>query len=98
MVPQRRELTVMFSDLVGFTGVAERLGAARTAAVLSRYLGAMTEALQEHGATLDKYLSGPKALVRFTEAEGADLHCEPKTPALRAQRIFDWLDATLPGA
>src|SRR4051812_16163188 len=43
-------------------------------------------------------LTGPKALVRFTEAEGADLHCEPKTPALRAQRIFDWLDATLPGA
>jgi hypothetical protein len=40
-------------------------------------------------------LSGPKALVRFTAAEGADLHCEPKAPALRAQRIFDWLDATL---
>jgi dienelactone hydrolase len=40
-------------------------------------------------------LPGPKVLVRFTEAEGADLHCEPKAPALRAQRIFDWLDATL---
>jgi hypothetical protein len=40
-------------------------------------------------------LPGPKALVQFTAAEGGDLHCEPKTPALRAQRIFDWLDATL---
>jgi hypothetical protein len=40
-------------------------------------------------------LPGPKALVQFTAAEGADLHCEPKAPALRAQRIFDWLDATL---
>jgi hypothetical protein len=40
-------------------------------------------------------LTGPKTLVRFTVAEGGDLHCEPKTPALRAQRIFDWLDATL---
>ena len=40
-------------------------------------------------------LPGPKALVRFTAAEGADLHCEPKAPGLRAQRIFDWLDATL---
>src|SRR6185503_13599116 len=29
MAPQRRELTVMFSDVVGFTAAAERLGAAR---------------------------------------------------------------------
>ena len=40
-------------------------------------------------------LNGPKTLVRFTAAEGGDLHCEPKAPGLRAQRIFDWLDATL---
>jgi hypothetical protein len=40
-------------------------------------------------------LPGPKALVPFTRAEGADLHCERKAPGLRAQRIFDWLDATL---
>ena len=40
-------------------------------------------------------LPGPKTLVTFTAAEGADLHCEPKAPGLRAQRIFDWLDATL---
>ncbi|MBV9543255.1 MAG: prolyl oligopeptidase family serine peptidase, partial [Chloroflexi bacterium] len=40
-------------------------------------------------------LPGPKTLVAFTRAEGADLHCEPKAPGLRAQRIFDWLDATL---
>jgi hypothetical protein len=37
----------------------------------------------------------PKTLVRFSAAEGGDLHCEPKAPGLRAQRIFDWLDATL---
>ena len=40
-------------------------------------------------------LPGPKELVRFTAAEGADLHCEPKTPGLRARRIFDWLDSVL---
>ena len=40
-------------------------------------------------------LPGKKVLVPFTRAEGADLHCEPKAPGLRAQRIFDWLDATL---
>ena len=40
-------------------------------------------------------LPGAKTLVSFTRAEGADLHCEPKAPGLRAQRMFDWLDDTL---
>ncbi len=40
-------------------------------------------------------LPGPKTLMTFTAAEGADLHCEPKALGLRAQRFFDWLDATL---
>ena len=40
-------------------------------------------------------LTSPKTLVKFTAAEGADLHCEPKALGLRAQRFFDWLDATM---
>jgi len=40
-------------------------------------------------------LQGPKTLLKFSAAEGADLHCEPKALGLRAQRIFDWLDQTL---
>jgi class 3 adenylate cyclase/CHASE2 domain-containing sensor protein len=56
MVPQKRELTVLFTDLAGFTTIAERLGSIRTAEVLATYLGAMTDILQSSGATLDKYL------------------------------------------
>jgi hypothetical protein len=44
---------------------------------------------------LAQMVDGPTALLRFTAEEGADGHCEPKTPALRAQRIFDWLDEQL---
>ncbi|HWV35909.1 MAG TPA: hypothetical protein VNZ55_09750, partial [Thermomicrobiales bacterium] len=40
-------------------------------------------------------IQSPKALLTFTAAEGADLHCEPKALGLRSQRIFDWLDETL---
>lgn len=40
-------------------------------------------------------LPGPKALVAFTAAEGADQHCEPMARALVEQRMFDWLDETL---
>jgi hypothetical protein len=34
-------------------------------------------------------------LMAFTAAEGADGPCEPRAPALRVQRIFDWLDEQL---
>jgi hypothetical protein len=34
-------------------------------------------------------------LLPFTAEEGADGHCEPRAPALRAERVFDWLDEQL---
>lgn len=37
-------------------------------------------------------LKCPKELVKFTEAEGANFHCEPKAKMLWEQRIFDRLD------
>jgi hypothetical protein len=37
-------------------------------------------------------VDAPVTLVEFTAEEGADGHCEPRAPVLRAQRIFDWLD------
>jgi hypothetical protein len=40
-------------------------------------------------------LPGAKVLVLFTQAEGADLHCEPMARSLLEQRMFDWLDDIL---
>jgi dienelactone hydrolase len=40
-------------------------------------------------------LPGPRQLVPFTAAEGADRHCEPMARSLLEQRLFDWLDDTL---
>jgi class 3 adenylate cyclase/CHASE2 domain-containing sensor protein len=56
MTPQRRELSIMFCDVTGFTAIAERLGAEGTARFLSTYLGRMTDTLLRHNATIDKYL------------------------------------------
>ncbi len=40
-------------------------------------------------------LKGPKKLVPFSEADGADLHCEVKGTGIRDLRVFNWLDETL---
>jgi hypothetical protein len=39
-------------------------------------------------------LNCPKTIISFTAAEGGDLHCEPKSPLVRDQRVFDWLETT----
>jgi hypothetical protein len=36
-------------------------------------------------------------VVKFTEAEGADGHCQPLARTLTHERVFDWLDAKLAG-
>jgi pimeloyl-ACP methyl ester carboxylesterase len=40
-------------------------------------------------------LTSPKKLMPFSEADGADLHCEPKGTGLRDLRVFNWLDEIL---
>jgi len=40
---------------------------------------------------LHDLLPGPRELVRFTAAEGASRHCEPRGLAARDTRVFDWL-------
>jgi len=56
MRPQRRELTIMFSDVAAFTTLAERLGTEGIGKFLRVYLREMTDILQANRATLDKYL------------------------------------------
>lgn len=40
-------------------------------------------------------VGGPSELVAFTEAEGADFHCQPMARLLTDARMFAWLDAAL---
>jgi len=51
-----RNVTLMFTDIRGFTNLAERLPPDALAQALGRYLDAMTEAIRETGGTIDKYI------------------------------------------
>jgi adenylate cyclase len=52
----QREGTVMFSDLRGFTSVAESLTPAQVIDVLNHYLSEMSDAILDHGGTLVAYM------------------------------------------
>ena len=51
-----RELTVMFSDIRGFTTMSEKLSPEGLTQFLNEYLTPMTEILIAHEGTLDKYM------------------------------------------
>ena len=54
--PRKTEITVMFSDVRGFTTISEKLDAQELAALLNEYLTEMTEIVFRHNGTLDKYI------------------------------------------
>ncbi|MGB6430807.1 MAG: adenylate/guanylate cyclase domain-containing protein [Candidatus Acidiferrales bacterium] len=54
--PRRTEITVMFSDVRGFTTISEKLDAQELAALLNQYLNDMTRIVFDRGGTLDKYI------------------------------------------
>jgi adenylate cyclase len=54
--PRKTEITVMFSDIRGFTTISEKLDAQELAQLLSQYLTSMTKIVFAHSGTLDKYI------------------------------------------
>ncbi|HVO15125.1 MAG TPA: adenylate/guanylate cyclase domain-containing protein [Alphaproteobacteria bacterium] len=53
---ERRELTVLFSDIRGFSGIAERMSPERLVGFMTDYLSAMTEIVLDERGLLDKYI------------------------------------------
>jgi adenylate cyclase len=54
--PRKTEITVMFSDVRGFTTISEKLDAQELAALLNEYLTDMTRIVFQFNGTLDKYI------------------------------------------
>ena len=90
----RRELTIYFSDLAGFTSISERIDANRLVPLLNTYLTAMTDIILGSGGTLDKYEGD--AIIAFwnaplnlpdhaTRAVRAAIACQAKLGEMREQ-------------
>lgn len=83
---EKRELTIMFTDLAGFSTFSERLGPVELTALLNDYLSEMTDIILDEGGTLDKYEGD--AIIAFWNAplEQSDHAARACRAALRCQR------------
>lgn len=53
---ENKELTVLFSDIRGFTSISESMSAPEIKEILDRYLTPMTQTIFEFHGTIDKYI------------------------------------------
>ncbi len=82
---EKREMTVLFSDLRGFTSFSEKLKPEELVSVLNDYLSAMTSIVFEYDGVLDKYMGD--AVMAFWNAPMDDAdHAEHAARAALAMR------------
>lgn len=70
MEGQAKELTVLFSDVRGFTSISEGLDPRELSDLMNTYLTAMTRVIHQHRGTIDKYMGD--AIMAFWGAPLAD--------------------------
>ena len=88
---QKRDLSIFFSDLQGFTSISEVLTPEDLTLLLNDYLSAMTDIIEEEGGTIDKYEGD--AIIAFWNAplEQPDHAVRAVRSALRCQARLDEL-------
>ena len=93
---ENRDLTLLFCDIRGFTGLSESMEATELTVFLNNFLTPMTDVLMKNGATIDKYMGD--AIMAFWNAP-IDIPDHRKRAAesvLMMLEELEKLNATLP--
>ncbi len=85
---ERKELTVLFSDIRGFSAFAEGMGPEALASFLGEYLTPMTELVLESGGTLDKYIGDAVMAIWAAPIDVPDHAARACEVALRMQETL----------
>lgn len=78
---EHREITVMFTDIAGFSTLSEHMPAAETAAMLNEHFAILVECIEADGGTVDKYIGD--SVMAFWEPDDTGVNVDR---AIRAAR------------
>lgn len=87
---EKRDMTVLFSDIRGFTTLSERMSPEALASFINEYLSPMTAIVFEEKGTLDKYIGD--ALMAFWNAP-LDVPDHPLRACRAAVKMLEKLDS-----
>ena len=89
--PEPRLVTILFSDIVGFTQLSNTLRSRRVAELLNEYLETMTHAIFNNGGTVDKFM-GDAVLALFGAPEEMSPNEQVKRAIAAARQMYQDLD------
>lgn len=92
---EEREVTLLFTDVRGFTSLSEKLRPEQVVALLNRYFTPMTACIRDNEGTLDKFIGD--AIMAFWNAplDVADHPARAVRTALRMQELLRELNISL---
>ncbi|MFB2878279.1 response regulator [Floridanema aerugineum] len=89
--PEPKLVTILFSDIVGFTQLSNTLRSRRVAELLNEYLDYMTRAVFANGGTVDKFM-GDAVLAMYGAPEELTPNEQVKRAIATARQMHRYLD------
>jgi adenylate cyclase len=93
---ETREVTVFFSDLAGFSAIAENMPPDHLMSLMNEYLSDMTDVIEAHGGYVDKYIGDSIVAVFGAPADDPDHAGNAARAALDCCARLADLNATSP--
>ena len=83
VTPETRNVTVLFTDIAGFTSIGERLTAEQLSAFLNRHFTMLAGYIEAEGGTIDKYI-GDSIMAFWNAPDDQPDHADRALRAARA--------------
>ncbi len=87
----KKNITIMFSDIEGFTSISEKMKAEKLVVFINNYLSIMTSIVLKHSGTLDKYLGDSLMAFWGAPLDVANKELEACRTAIIMQKKMDEL-------
>src|ERR1700759_5794517 len=93
---ETRNVTIFFSDLAGFSSIAEQMTPTELVEFMNEYLSAMTDIIESQGGYVDKYIGDSIVAMVGSPVDDADHARHAAAAALRCREKLDELNHTAP--